>query len=229
MATWSACVVEAGDDAGDTSAASQADGASAASQTDGTSQTGGSSQTGATSQGGDGSTATDTASSATDPTAADTSAGSDGTAEGPASTGGGETGGGVIDVELDGCAVDFGGTVVVSYNGSLGVASVYDSSNLTGSFQFDMLAVGDIELSSQHRVDTGMVVNMVDTASTWTNLDADALAGGIDTIGGVLGVVQYEPAQGLAELTFTDVTLRNVVDGGVCTINGSIETTMLFP
>ena len=35
--------------------------------------------------------------------------------------------------------------------------------------------------------------------------------------------------EGLAELTFTDVTLRNVVDGGVCTINGSIETTMLFP
>jgi hypothetical protein len=38
-----------------------------------------------------------------------------------------DAGGGTIDVVLTGCDVDLGGTVVVSYHGSLGVASVYDS------------------------------------------------------------------------------------------------------
>ncbi len=63
---------------------------------------------------------------------------------------------------ISGCSIDFGGTVVVSYNGSLGVASVYGGGAvLTGSFQFDQLELGAITLSSQHRVDTGVVINMV--------------------------------------------------------------------
>ncbi len=143
----------------------------------------------------------------------------------------GARGGGTIDVTLSGCDVDLGGTVVVSYNGSLGVASVYDSgSTLTGSFQFDLDGPGTMVLSTQHRVDTGNVVNMVDIArGTWTNLDSDALTGQPDSIGGTLIVDVWEPSQGRAELELQGVSLLNVVSGGVCTIDGTITTTELYP
>lgn len=142
-----------------------------------------------------------------------------------------EPGGGTIDVTLDGCAIDFGGTVVVTYNGSLGVASVYDGGGtLSGSFQFDLSGTGTMELSSQHRVDTGNVINMVElSAGTWTNLDADALTGGIDRIGGTLVVSAWDPAQGVADLELQGVSLLNVVDGSVCTIDGTIVTEELYP
>jgi hypothetical protein len=161
-----------------------------------------------------------------DATTAETSADSTGAGEG-----GGRAGGGTIDVVLSGCAVDLGGTVVVSYNGSLGVASVYDSgATLTGSFQFDLAGAGVYALSSQHRVDTGTVVNLVDIAQgTWTNLDSDALAGRVDTIGGTLTVHAWDPASGVSDLELDGVSLLNVVDGNVCTIDGTIVTTELYP
>lgn len=159
-------------------------------------------------------------------TSAETSAGSTGAGEG-----GGREGGGTIDVVLNGCAVDLGGTVVVSYNGSLGVASVYDDgATLTGSFQFDLASAGVYALSTQHRVDTGTVVNMVDIAQgTWTNLDSDALTGGVDTIGGTLTVHAWDPASGVSDLELDGVSLLNVVDGNVCTIDGTIVTSELYP
>lgn len=161
-----------------------------------------------------------------DPTSAETSADSTGAGEG-----GGREGGGTIDVVLSGCAVDLGGTVVVSYNGSLGVASVYDDgASLTGSFQFDLAGAGVYALSTQHRVDTGTVVNLVDIAQgTWTNLDSDALTGGVDTIGGTLTVHAWDPASGVSDLELDGVSLLNVVDGNVCTIDGTIVTTELYP
>ena len=142
-----------------------------------------------------------------------------------------DPGGGSIDVNLDGCAIDFGGTIVVSYNGSLGVASVYDNGgSLSGSFQFDLTGAGTMQLSSQHRVDTGNVINMVEiTQGTWTNLDADALAGGVDAIGGTLVVNTWDPAAGVADIEFQGVSLLNVVDGTVCTIDGSVVADEIYP
>ncbi|MEM6292417.1 MAG: hypothetical protein AAGA54_14175 [Myxococcota bacterium] len=155
------------------------------------------------------------------------------TGAGDESSGGGERqDGGEIDVTLTGCAVDFGGSVVVTYNGSLGVASVYDSgATLTGSFQFDLDGAGTMQLSSQHRVDTGNVINMVDIGQgTWTNLDSDALVpGGVDTIGGTLVVESWNPSEGEAVIGFQGVSLRNVVDGGVCTIDGTVTAETLYP
>lgn len=170
---------------------------------------------------------TDATTATTESTAGDTSR--------PDDSGGddsGAQGGGTIDVTLSGCDIDLGGTVVVSYNGSLGVASIYDmGATLTGSFQFDLdvTAPDSMELSSQHRVDTGNVLNLVDTSSTWTNLDADALSGQPDTIGGTLVISAWDPAAGISELEFDNVSLRNVSDGGVCTVNGTIVTTELYP
>jgi hypothetical protein len=168
----------------------------------------------------------------TDPSIAESSgdpSATDPTADATGESGGDPQGGGVIDVTLSGCDVDLGGTVVVSYNGSLGVASVYDGATLTGSFQFDQLAVGVFEISSQQRVDTGLVINLTDVSSTWTNLDSDGLVSGNDTISGTLTVDAWSPSRGVSSLQLDAVTLRNVVDGGLCTVNGTIETTMLYP
>lgn len=219
------CVVVADDDDEDSVGSASATG----DETGGTSMSGGS--MGSASGDGDptsvstGSTGT---SPTTDPTATETSADEASTSEDDS---GGDEGGGTIDVTLTGCNVDFGGTVVVSYNGSLGVASVYDrGATLSGSFQFDLDGTGVYPLSSQHRVDTGTVVNMVDVAQgTWTNLDSDALSGGVDTIGGTLTVHAWDPASGIADLDLDGVSLRNVVDGNVCTIDGTIVTTELYP
>ncbi len=158
------------------------------------------------------------------------------TATTAADSSGGETnnadpGGGTIDVTLSGCEIDLGGTVVVSYNGSLGVASVYDGgASLSGSFQFDLDGAGTMQLSTQHRIDTGNVINMVEIdQGTWTNLDADALSGGVDTIGGTLVVNTWDPTAGVADIEFQSVSLLNVVDGNVCTIDGTIVTTEIYP
>jgi|GEM_PF-2485155 len=144
---------------------------------------------------------------------------------------GGDDGGGSIDVTLTGCDIDFGGTVVVSYNGSLGVASVYDmGASLTGSFQFDLDGPATFALSTQHRVDTGTVVNMVDIGQgTWTNLDSNALPDGPDTIGGTLSVDVWNPSQGEAEITFDGVSLLNITNGNVCTIDGTVIAEELYP
>ncbi len=185
---------------------------------------------------------------ATDPTAptegttTDPTGGSSGATEGEDSSSGSTTdptetteaeeGGGSIDVTLTGCEIDFGGTVVVTYNGSLGVASVYDAgATLSGSFQFDLDGTtGDMALSTQHRIDTGNVINMVETAQgTWTNIDGAAAGGGADRIGGTLSVDVWNPSEGQAELSFNGVTLVNVVSDTVCTIDGTITTDSLYP
>lgn len=177
----------------------------------------------------------DDASTSVDPTDASVDSSTDPDATDDATTddtdsGDPPEGGGVIDVTLSGCDVDLGGTVVVSYNGSLGVASVYDQgATLSGSFQFDELSVGSFEITSQNRVDTGLVINLTNASNTWTNLDSDALVSGNDTISGTLTVETWSPARGVSVLHLDAVTLRNVVDGGLCTVNGTIETTQLYP
>jgi len=171
----------------------------------------------------------DTGDEASSSTSADESSGAD-TGGSTASESGGE-GGGSIDVTLAGCDIDFGGTVVVSYNGSLGVASVYDSgATLTGSFQFDLDGPATMQLSTQHRVDTGTVVNMVDVGQgTWSNIDDDALSGGEESIGGTLDVQVWSPAEGRAEIVFDGVSLMNITSGNVCTIDGTVIAEELYP
>ena len=135
-----------------------------------------------------------------------------------------------MDVEVEGCSVDFSGVIHVAYNGSLGVSSIVDMGGaLTASLQFDLVGPDTFPLSTQHRIDTGTVVNLVDPQQgTWTNLDADWLRTR-DEVGGVLDVTSWAPAQGVATIDFTGVSLVHVSDGTVCTINGTVETTMLYP
>lgn len=138
---------------------------------------------------------------------------------------------GSVDVTLSGCDVDFSGDIVVSYNGSLGVASVANQgATLTGSFQFDLDGPATFALSTQHRVDTGTVINLVDPGQgTWTNLDPDSFGSKVDAVGGTLDVSVWTPNEGMAVIEFTSVSLVNVTNGNVCTIDGTVETEELYP
>ncbi|MEQ8276344.1 MAG: hypothetical protein RMA76_25275 [Deltaproteobacteria bacterium] len=136
-----------------------------------------------------------------------------------------------VGLTFDGCAADFSGEIVVSYNGSIAVGSVRQS-NLTSSLQFDLNGAQTMVLSSQHRIETGQVVNLVILPTTWTNLstDSDVITGNApDPIGGTLVVREYVPSAGRIDVDFVQVTLANTTTGGVCRINGNLRATRLSP
>lgn len=204
------------DDSGSSSVESSSLDAGGSSTTIEDTQTGGTDATSGTTDG-DASTAT-----SSEPATTDTGDDSPTTA--------GEDPAGSIDVTLDGCTIDFSGNIVVAYNGSLGVASLGNGGGqLTGSFQFDLEGPATFTLSTQQRIDTGTIVNMVDpNQGTWTNIDPDgATPDGVDSISGVLEVSVWEPGQGRAVLDFDGVTLFNTTTGSVCTIDGRVEATRL--
>jgi hypothetical protein len=130
-----------------------------------------------------------------------------------------------------GCAPSFDGDVVVVRNSESIAVSSTSGGTLTGSVQLDLDGAGASEtLSSQHRVDTGQVINVV-TSSTWTNLamDSGAVLSGeaADPIGGTLTIADYRPDDGVLDITFAGVTLQNPSDGTLCTVDGRLQTFRL--
>lgn len=130
-----------------------------------------------------------------------------------------------------GCAPTFDGDVVVVRNSESIAVSATSGGALTGSVQLDLDGAGASEtLSSQHRVDTGQVINVV-TTTTWTNLamDSGGVLGGTvpDPIGGTLTIGAYRPDEGVLDVTFTGVTLQNPSDGTLCTVDGRLQTFRL--
>ena len=101
---------------------------------------------------------------------------------------------------------------------------------LTASLQFDLRGQsGTIPLSSNHRVQTGLVVNLV-TWSTWTNIAQDsAVFTGMapDPISGTLVVHAWDPAAGISDIELRGVTIQNVSDRSLCTLNGRAQTSRL--
>jgi len=156
---------------------------------------------------------------------------------GPAADlGGGGVDGGppAADVGLTfggGCAPTFDGDVVVVRNSESIAVSATSAGALTGSVQLDLDGAGATEtLSSQHRVDTGQVINVI-TSTTWTNLamDSGPVLGGeaADPIGGTLTITAYRPDEGVLDITFAGVTLQNPSDGTLCTVDGRLQTFRL--
>ena len=181
---------------------------------------------GATETSGDESSATATTSAMTsgsDPT--------DSSASASAGDDGGQSGDGTVDVTLTGCDVDFGGRIIAVYNGdSFGVSSIYNNGGtLSGGFQFALTGPGMYALSTQQRVDTGTVVNLIDPAQgTWTNIDSQASISGVDHVGGTLTVTTWQPSAGITDIHFDGVQLINVSTQQVCTIDGTIVTDDLL-
>ena len=128
------------------------------------------------------------------------------------------------------CGADFGGEIVVSFNGSFGVGSLRGGFQLVSSLQFDLAGQGGtITLGTQHRIQTGLVVNLV-IGSTWTNLsqDVDVITGAVpDTISGTLVVHDYRPQVGVVAIDLVNVRLQNASDLSFCTLNGTVRTSRL--
>lgn len=134
-----------------------------------------------------------------------------------------------IELTFAGCAPDLTGDVVVVQN-----AESIAISSTAGSFGSIQLALqderGSVTLGTQHRVDTGAVINVV-SGTTWTNIAMDSsgvLTGEVaDPIGGTLNVATYDEGAGMLDVTFNAVTLQNPSDGSVCQIDGRLRTSGL--
>lgn len=136
-----------------------------------------------------------------------------------------------VELTFDGCAPDFSGDVVVVRNASSIAVSSTSGGALTGSVQLALQGErGLLSLSTQHRVDTGAVVNVI-VGTTWTNLarDSGAVLSGeaADPIGGDLNVRTYDEASGRIDVEFIGVTLQNPSTGTVCRIDGRLQTYRL--
>ena len=136
----------------------------------------------------------------------------------------------MVELTFAGCAPDLTGDVVVVQNAE----SIAISSTGAGSFGSIQLALqderGSVTLGTQHRVDTGAVINVV-SGTTWTNIAMDSsgvLTGDVpDPIGGTLNVATYDESAGMLDITFSAVTLQNPSDGSVCQIDGRLRTSGL--
>ncbi|MAQ19033.1 MAG: hypothetical protein CMN30_30070 [Sandaracinus sp.] len=137
-----------------------------------------------------------------------------------------------VDLTFGGtCAPRFDGDVVVVRNAESIAISATDGGALEGSVQLDLDGAGSTEtLSSQHRVDTAQVVNVI-TDTTWTNLamDSGSVLGGSapDPIAGTLTIADYRPADGVLDVTFAGVVLQNPSDGSLCEVDGRLRTFRL--
>ena len=132
----------------------------------------------------------------------------------------------IIELSFAGCLPDLSGDVIVTSNDeSIAITST------AGSFGSIQLALqderGNVSLSSQHRVDTGAVINII-AGTTWTNMAMNfsgVVNGDIpDPIVGSLDVAVYDESAGMIDVTFNGATFQNPSDGSICQINGRLRT-----
>jgi serine/threonine-protein kinase len=87
---------------------------------------------------------------------------------------------------------------------------------------------GTTNISSQQRIDTQTVINVMAGQQIWTNLTMDSVAvanGRIpDPISGSITVTEFDPELARCDLTFHNVTLQHMQNGGICTVNGRLQT-----
>lgn len=128
------------------------------------------------------------------------------------------------------CSPTFGARRMVT--SSLDSINVISSSlgGVTGSVILSLpnVPTGTIRISTQNRIDTQTVINVMAGQELWTNMTMDTVAvarGRIeDPIRGHLTVTQFDPELAVADLTFQDVTLQSLRDGSLCTLNGRLRT-----
>lgn len=136
-----------------------------------------------------------------------------------------------VGLTFSGCAPDFGGDVVVVRNPESIAVSSTRGGALTGSLQLALEdPPGTVNLSTQHRIDSGSVINLV-IDTTWTNIamDSAGVLGGTvtDPIGGQLVIRTYDEAAGMVDIDFVGVTLQNPSTGSICRIDGRLQTFRL--
>ena len=128
------------------------------------------------------------------------------------------------------CQPDFGGRLVVSFDGDFMSVSSLIGDQLQAVLQLDLDGARGAEIiSTKRREETGLTINLI-AGATWTNFssDPDVLAGtAVDPIEGTLQVETYQPALGVTRLTFEGVVLQHSSDASLCTVNGQLWTDRL--
>ena len=125
------------------------------------------------------------------------------------------------------CAPRFTARVMVTGGDSLTVVST-GLAGIAGSLTLMSLPQGTTNISSQQRIDTNTVINVMADRDIWTNLTMDSVAvarGRIpDPISGSITVTEFDPELARADITFQNVTVQHLQNGSICTINGRIQT-----
>jgi hypothetical protein len=156
---------------------------------------------------------------------ATSSSGPSASGNGGAGTGGsGDDGAPRVDLTISGdCTPDFGGNVVVATNSdSIAVYSQNGGGGSDSSIQLALQGASGLQqLSTQHRVNTGIVINLIDDGTTWTNIASFEP----DPVGGTLDIVHNDQGAGIVEVSFSGTTLVLLgTEPSYCVIDGTLET-----
>ena len=149
--------------------------------------------------------------------------GSGGSGSGATGSGGGGDDAPTVTLTASGdCSPDFGGTISVATNSdSLAVYS-QNGGGTDSSIQVSLQSATGLQtLSTQHRVDTGIVINLIDDGTTWTNIASFQP----DPVTGTMNIVENAQSEGRVDLVFSGATL--VLTGtqpSYCVLSGTVQT-----
>lgn len=133
-----------------------------------------------------------------------------------------------IDVTFSGgCSPTFNARrMVTGGGGNVNVIST-NMGGMTGAIYMGFpQGPGTTQLSTQHRLDSQTVINVMVGQSLWTNMTTDLMAvrnGRIpDPVSGTVIVREFDSDLAHADVTFQNVTLQSMRDGSICTLNGRV-------
>jgi len=135
-----------------------------------------------------------------------------------------------IDVTFSGaCTPNFNAMVTVSGGGGNVNLTSSNMGGLTGAVYMGFpQGIATYTLSTQQRMDTQTVINVMVGQQIWTNLTTDLMAvrsGRIpDPISGTVEVREFDSDLARANVTFNNVNLQNMRNGSICTLNGRLVT-----
>jgi hypothetical protein len=125
-----------------------------------------------------------------------------------------------VAMTFSGCSPDFNGNLIVVANNQ-SMAVTRGDAPLLGQIQLHLTrSSGVLAISTAERVQDGTVINLITESVTWTNVSAIKP----DPIKGTLTIYGYDEAAGKADLQFAGVTVENVEDHRLCTMDGTLVT-----
>jgi hypothetical protein len=155
------------------------------------------------------------------PSADGRGASSDGrTPDGGAGAGDAGASNAIVSLTFTGCSPDYSQHLVVATNSDS--MAVSTTTAPLSSIQLSLTEMsGTVQLSTQERVATGDVINLVTGGTTWTNVSTSTP----DSISGSIVIHDYRQSEGIADIDFDAVVLANVQSEAPCTIDGNLTTT----
>jgi len=135
-----------------------------------------------------------------------------------------------LDVTFSGdCSPNFNAMVTVTSGGGNVNVTSSNMGGLTGAVYMGFpQGVATYTLSTQQRLDTQTVINVMVGQQIWTNMTTDLMAvrsGRIpDPVNGTVEVREFDSELARADVTFRNVNLQNMRNGSICTLNGRLVT-----